>query len=116
MIVEQIFSDKPIKNDLRTYDNTQKIATGRGDDYATGCLLDYNYFKKHYNMISIDLSKQQALDVDPKSIQKTNFTGNLVNQNKNKTTFFIIEEAKKIFTIFTRNCESIVNSFAHNYL
>ena len=45
MIEGEIFSDQAIKNDLRTYDNTQKVATGRGDDYTTGCLLDYIYFK-----------------------------------------------------------------------
>ena len=46
-------------------------------------------------MIAIYLSKQQALDVDPKSIQKNNFTGNLVNQNKSTAIFFITEEAKE---------------------
>ena len=63
------FSDQPIKNDLKTYDNIKKIATGQGDDYTTGCLLDYRYFKKYYKLIAIDLSKQQKLDADPKAIQ-----------------------------------------------
>ena len=40
------WSNQPIKNDLKTYDNIRKIATGQGDDYTTGCLLDYPYFKK----------------------------------------------------------------------
>ena len=47
------FFDKPVKSDMRTYDNIHKIATGQGDDYTTGCLLDYDYFKKHYKMIAI---------------------------------------------------------------
>ena len=47
----------------------EKIAIGQGDDYTTGCLLDYNYFNKHYKMIAIDLSKHQALDGDPKAMQ-----------------------------------------------
>ena len=51
------------------------IATGQGDDYTTGCLLDYNYFKSYYYMIAIYLSKQQELDADPKAIQQINFTG-----------------------------------------
>ena len=55
----------------------KKIATGQGDDYTTGCLLDYNYFKNYYKMIATDLSKQQALDADPKAIQQIHFTGNL---------------------------------------
>ena len=37
-----------------TYDNVQKIGIGQGDDYTTGCLLNYNYFKKYYQMIAID--------------------------------------------------------------
>ena len=49
--------------------NIRKIATGKGDDYATGCLLDYSYFKENYKLIAIDLSKQQALDADPRAIQ-----------------------------------------------
>ena len=60
-----------------TYDNIWKITTGQGDDYTTGCLLDYIYFNNDYKMISIDLSKQQALDADPKAIQKIKVTANL---------------------------------------
>ena len=47
------------------YENVRKIATGQGDDYRTGCLLGYPYFKDSYKMIAVDLSKQQALDDDP---------------------------------------------------
>ena len=65
----------------------------------TGCLLDYNYFKKYYKMIAIDLSKQQELDSDPKAIQQTNFTGNLKNQSK---IFFITKEAKEIVLNFSQ--------------
>ena len=69
--------DQPVKNDKVTYENIRKIATGQGDDYTTGCLLDYIYFKNYYKMIAVDLSKQQALDADPKAIQQINFTANL---------------------------------------
>ena len=85
-----------------TYDNIQKIATARGDDYTTGCLLDYPYFKKYYKMIAIDLSKQQALDTDPKVRQQIIFIENL-DQTGNTTNFFIIEEAKKLFWIFHKD-------------
>ena len=57
MVDGRTFFDQPIKNDLKTNDNIRKIATGQGDDYATGCLLDYPYFKKYYKLIVIDLSK-----------------------------------------------------------
>ena len=53
------FFDQPINNDFKTYENIRKIATGQGDDYTTGCLLDYPYLKENYKMIAIDLSKQQ---------------------------------------------------------
>ena len=51
-------------------------------------------FQKHYKMIAIDLSKQQALDADPNAIQQINFTENL-SGNNNRLMFFIIEEVKK---------------------
>ena len=64
MIEEQNFFNQPIKNNLRTYYNIRKITTGQEDDYATGCLLDYHYFKEYYKIIAIDLSKQQVLDAN----------------------------------------------------
>ena len=64
--------DQPVKSYLKTFENIQKFATGQGHDHATGCLLDYNYFKNHYKMIAIGLSKQKVFDVDPKAIQQIN--------------------------------------------
>ena len=57
------------KDEFKTYENIRKISTGKGDDYATCSLLDYSYFKENYKIIAIDLSKQQALDSDPRAIQ-----------------------------------------------
>ena len=68
MINGENFSDQPIKNNKITYENIGKTATGQGDDYTTGCFLDYPYFKDTYKMIAVDLSKQQALDADPRAI------------------------------------------------
>ena len=85
------FFDQPIKNNKVTYDNTRKIATGQGDDYTTGCLLDYPYFTDTYKMIAVDLSKQQALDADPRAIQQINFTANL-DRDENTRVYFILEE------------------------
>ena len=70
MIDRRNCSDQLAKNDLRKYNNIQKIATGQGDDYSNGCLLDYPYFEEHYKLIAINLSKQQKLDADPKAIQQ----------------------------------------------
>ena len=92
--MEEFFFDQPVKNDLKIYDNIPKIVTGQGDDYITGCLLDYPYFEKYHKLISIDLRKQQKLDADLKAIQLINFAGNL-NRTKGATTFFITEEEMK---------------------
>ena len=73
MIYGRNFFDRTVKNNLITYDNIQKIATGQGDDYTTGCLLDHNYFNNYYKRIATDLSKQLALDADQKAIQHINF-------------------------------------------
>ena len=99
MIHEQSVFDQSIKNDMSTSSNIWKIATGQGDEYTTGCLLDYSYFKESYMMIAIDLSKQQVLHADPKAIQQDNFTGNLA-QDGITTMFFIIEKRKKPLFIF----------------
>ena len=81
--------DQPINNMIKTYESIRKNTIGQGDDYTTGCLLDYSYFKK-YKMSAADLSKQQALDADPKAIQQINFT---VELNRDGF-YFILEEAK----------------------
>ena len=57
MIDGKTFFDQPVKNDKVAYENIGKITIGQGDDYITGCLLDYTYFKKYYKMVAIDLSK-----------------------------------------------------------
>ena len=88
---ENLF-DQPVKDNKVTYENIRKIATGKGDDYRTGCLLNYPYFKYSYKMIAVDLSKQQALDADPRANQQINFTVNL-DRAGNTRIYFILEEA-----------------------
>ena len=56
--MEKFFFWTTRKSNKITYENIRKIATGEGDDYATGCLLDYVYFKNCYKIIAVDLSKQ----------------------------------------------------------
>ena len=87
MIDEQNLFDQPTRNDLTTYDNN-----------ASDCLLDCNYFKNYYKTITMGLSKQQALDPDPKAIQQITFTVNL----EQSTIFFIIEEAKETVIDFSQ--------------
>ena len=92
--MKKTFFDQPIKNNKITYENIRKIATGQGDDYTTGCLLDYPYFMDTYRMIAVDLSKQQALDADLRAIQQINFTANL-DRAGNTRFYFILQEAKQ---------------------
>ena len=63
--------DQPVKNDKVTYENIRKIATGQGDNYTTGYLLDFIYFKNYCKMIAVDLSKQQVPDANPKAIHNS---------------------------------------------
>ena len=67
------FFNQPVKDNLITYDNNQKIATGQRADDTTGSLLDDAYFKNYCKMKSRDLSKQQTLDFDPKSKAENQF-------------------------------------------
>ena len=94
MINGETFFDQPIKNNKVTYEHIRKIATGQENNYTTGCLLDYPYFKDSYKMIAVDLSKEQALDADPRANQQINFTANLERAG-NTRIYFILEEAKE---------------------
>ena len=101
------FFDQPIKNKKITYDNIRKIAIGYGDDYTTGCLLDYPYFIETYKLIAVDLSKQKSLDFDPKSIQQINFTGNL-GKAGTRRVYFILEEAKETVSDFSQGIVKVL--------
>ena len=90
---ENVF-DQPVKDNKVTYQNIRNIATGKGEDYTTGYLLDYPYFKDSYKMIAVDLSKQKALDAGPRTNQQINFTANL-GRAGNTRIYFILEEAKE---------------------
>ena len=73
----------------------------------TGYLQDHNYFKNYYEMIAIDLSKQQALDADPKTIQQINFTANL-DRIGQTAMYVVIEEAKEIILDFSQGTEKLL--------
>ena len=107
MIDGRNFFDQPINSMSKTYENIRKIATGKGDDYTTGCLLDYPYFKQNYKMIAVDLSRQNELDADPSTIQQINFTANL-DRAGNATIFFIIEEAKETIFEFSQSTVNVL--------
>ena len=107
MINDENVFDQPIKNNKVTYENIRKISTCQGDDYTTGYLLDYSYFADTYKMIVVDLSKQQALDADPRAIQQINFTANL-DRAGNTRVYFILEEAKEIILDFSQGTVKVL--------
>ena len=65
--------DQPISDLIKQYDEVRKVSTGQNDDNTTNCLLDYAYFKDNYKLIAVDLSKEKALDADPRAIQQQYF-------------------------------------------
>ena len=67
---------------VKQYVEIRKTATGQGDYYTTGCLLDYQYFKDRYNLIGVDLSEQKELDVDSIAVQQIEFYGMLKNNSQ----------------------------------
>ena len=99
--------DQPIISMNKTYKNIRKIFTAKGDDYTTGSLLDYSCFNENYKLIAIYLSRQQALDADPRAIQQINFTANL-NREGNTTMFFIIEKAKETVFEFSQGIVKVL--------
>ena len=91
------FYDQSTNDSIKQYHEVRKISTGQGDDYTTGCLLDFAYFEKNYRLIAADLSKQKALDADSRAIQQIIFTGKIKSTEANTRviTFYILEQSNK---------------------
>ena len=86
------FYEQPINYQIKKDDEIRKIATGFGDDCTTGCLLDYQYFLYHYQLIVADSSKQKELDADPRAIYQIGFYGML---NTNSQVCTVLEKSKE---------------------
>ena len=83
----------------------RKISTGQGDDYTTSCLLDFAYFKKNYRLIAADLSKQKALDADPRAIQQVIFTG---KASRGIVVYYILEQSKETILKFSKGTANVL--------
>ena len=94
-------SDQTIKNDIRTYDNIRKIATYKGDNYTTSCLLDFVYFKINHRMIVIDLSKQHVFDANQKAFQQITLREIYIEQ-ETPQIFSPLKKWKKKSYIFSK--------------
>ena len=104
------FYDQPINDLIKQYDEIRKISTGQGDDYTTGCLLDFAYFEKNYRLIAVDLSKQKALDADSRAIQQIIFTGKIKSTvaNTRVIIYYILEQSKETILQFSKGTTKIM--------
>ena len=104
------FYDQPINDSIKQYDEIRKISTGQGDDYTTGCLLDFAYFEKNYRLIAADLSKQKALDADSRAIQQIIFTGKIKATAANTRVIIshIFEKSKETTLQFSKGTTKVL--------
>ena len=91
------FYDNPIESDIEKYRKLTKVMIGKGEDYTTGSLLDFNYFDKHYKLVVVDLSKQKELDADPRAIQQIEFKYML---GTDSTIYWVLEKSKETILEF----------------
>ena len=100
----QIFYDNPIKRDIEKYREFKKVMIGKGEDYTTGSLLDYDYFEKHYKLVAVDLSKQKELDADPRAIQQIEFKYMLETDS---TIYWVLEKSKETILEFYKGTVTV---------
>ena len=104
VIIDKLaFFDLPIKTEEEAYEKIIDIS--RNNEYKTGNLLDYDYFKKHYKLIAIDLSKQQVLQENEDLIQQINFIGRLENA---ANIFIIIEKQENTILEFSQHFANVI--------
>ena len=89
------FYDQPNNDSIKQYDEIRKVSAGKSDDFTTGCLLNYTYFKDNCRLIAVDLSKKKALCADPRAIQQIVFQGDVGGANNTKIRLYTILENSK---------------------
>ena len=97
------FFEFPIKTEEEAYEKIIDIS--RNNEYTTGNLLDYDYFKKYYKLIAIDLSKQQVLHENEDLIQQINFIAKL---EEAANVFIIIEKKENTILEFSQNLANVM--------
>ena len=91
------FYDNPVENDVEKYRELNRVMIGKGEDYTKGSLLDFDYFKKHYRLVAVHLSKQKKLDADPRAIQQIEFKYML---GTDSTIYWVLEKSKETILEF----------------
>ena len=99
------FYDQPINDSIKQYDEIRKISTGKGDDYTTGCLLDFSDFEKNYRLIAADLSKQKALDADSRAMQQITFIG---KTSQASVIYYIYKKSKETILEFLKGTTKVL--------
>ena len=108
MIDGRSFYDQPINDLIKQYDIVRKVSTEQGDGYKTSCLLDYMHFKDYNRLIAADLSKQKALNADPRAIQQRVFQGVVGGDDDTKIRLYIIlKKSKEIKPEFYKGTEKV---------
>ena len=100
------FYDQPINDLVKQYGEFRKTATWQGDDYTTGCLWGYLFFKDHYNLTAFDLSKEKELDADSRAIQQTEFYEML---KTNSQVCTVLEKSKEAVLQFFKEQQKYCN-------
>ena len=101
---------------IKQYDEVRKVSTGYGDDYTAGCFLDYAYFKDNYRLIAVDLSKQKALDDDPRATEQTVFQGVVGGEKGTKIRpYTILEQSKETVLEFAKGTTKVLQTI-YNWL
>ena len=104
VIIDKLaFFDLPIKTEEEAYEKIIDIS--KNNEYITGSLLDYDYFKKYYKLIAIDLSKQQVLQENEDLIQQIKFVGRL---EEAANVFIIIEKKEYTILEFSQNFPNVL--------
>ena len=99
------FYDQAINDSIKQYDEIRKISIGQGDDYTTGCLLYFAYFKEKYRLMAADLSKQKGLEADLRAIQQIIFTG---KASANVVVYCILEKSKETILEFSKGTRNVL--------
>ena len=107
VIIDKLaFFDLSVKTEEEAYEKI--IGISRNNEYTTGNLLDYDYFKKYYKLIAIDLSKQQELEENEDLIQQINFIGRLEQASN---VFIIIEKKENTILEFSQNFANVLYKY-----
>ena len=110
MIDGRNFCDQPINDLIKQYNEVRKVSTRQGNDYTAGCLLHYAYFRNNCKLIAVDLSKQKALEADPRAIQQIVFQGVVGGDDNTKIRLYtILEQSKEtVLKFYKRTTKSTV--------